>query len=190
MRNIAIFASGSGTNAHNLITYFSTEKIGRVRIVLSNNPDAFVLERAKRLGVETVVFDRNELYNSGRVLSVLRSTGIDFIVLAGFLWLVPDDIISAYPKRIVNIHPALLPKFGGKGMYGGRVHMAVIDSGDKESGITIHYVNDRYDDGDIIFQAKCDVLAEDNADSLAAKIHELEYKYYPPVVADLLTMLE
>ena len=189
MSNIAIFASGSGTNAENLISYFSNEKNDRVAIVLSNNPEAFVLERAKRLSVATSVFDRDQFYASDKVLQVLTGNSIDFIVLAGFLWLVPANIIRAYNNRIVNIHPALLPKYGGKGMYGERVHRAVIENGDRESGITIHYVNEIYDAGNIIFQARCQVAKGETADTLATKVHELEYKYYPGVVEGIIREL-
>ena len=141
MKNIAIFASGSGSNAENLIRYFSAHPQGTVRLVLSNKAEAGAIERATRLGVESMVFDRDTFYNSEQVLARLRQERIDFVVLAGFLWLVPDYLIAAYPDRIVNIHPALLPKYGGKGMYGDRVHQAVVEAGEKESGITIHRVN-------------------------------------------------
>lgn len=152
MKNIAIFASGSGSNAENLIRYFSAHPQGTVRLVLSNKAEAGAIERAARLGVESMVFDRDTFYNSEQVLARLRQERIDFVVLAGFLWLVPDYLIAAYPDRIVNIHPALLPKYGGKGMYGDRVHQAVVEAGEKESGITIHRVNGQYDSGDIIAQ--------------------------------------
>lgn len=182
MSNIAVFASGSGTNAQNLINYFSTKKNSKVVIVLSNKPDAFVLERARKLSVRTEIFDRKDFYDSDRVIEILRENQIDFIVLAGFLWLVPPVLTNLYAGRIVNIHPALLPNYGGKGMYGSRVHKAVIDNGDEESGITIHFVNDVYDAGDIIFQAKCPVNSDDTPESLAQKIHRLEYEYFPRVV--------
>lgn len=182
MSNIAIFASGSGTNAENLINYFSTKKDSKVVIVLSNKSDAFVLERARKLSVKTEIFDRKDFYDSGRVIDILGAYQVDFIVLAGFLWLVPPELINLYSGRIVNIHPALLPEYGGKGMYGSRVHEAVIDNGEDESGITIHFVNEIYDAGDIIFQAKCPVNRDDTPDSLAKKIHQLEYKFFPRVV--------
>jgi len=189
MKNIAIFASGSGTNAENLISFFRTSPVGEVRIVLSNRPEAGVLERAQSLDVETFVFSREQFYNTEDVLGILLERNIDFIVLAGFLWLVPDYLLLAFENKIVNIHPALLPKFGGKGMYGSHVHRAVIEAGEAESGISIHYVNSRYDEGDIIFQARCGVDAHDTPESLAVKVHELEYKYFPSVVEDLLKEL-
>jgi phosphoribosylglycinamide formyltransferase-1 len=186
MKNIAIFASGSGTNAQKLMEYFSTSKTAKVKLVLSNKADAFVLERAKKFGVPSLIFDRDDLYNNGRVLKMLLENDIYFIVLAGFLWLVPKEILRHYPGRVVNIHPALLPAHGGKGMYGNRVHRAVIDNNEKESGISIHYVNEHYDEGDIIFQAKCEVKTDDTPESLAARIHKLEHKYYPLIVEKLI----
>lgn len=189
MRNIAIFASGSGTNAEKIIKYFSTGNTAKVTIVLSNKREAYVLKRAEALGVDTLIFDRNDLYNKETVLESLLNRKIDFIVLAGFMWLIPEKILTAYNGRIVNIHPALLPKFGGKGMYGDYVHKAVISDGEKESGITIHYVNSFYDEGDIIFQARCNVDPVDTPESLAAKVHSLEYEYYPSVIGDLVSRL-
>jgi phosphoribosylglycinamide formyltransferase-1 len=186
MKNIAIFASGSGTNAENIINYFSTKNSAKVVIVLSNKRDALVLSRARKLNVPSVFFDRHDFYESGNVLEYLRKSEIDFIVLAGFLWLVPDNILKSYNNRIVNIHPALLPSYGGKGMYGSKVHRAVIENREKESGITIHYVNGKYDEGDIIFQAKCPVLPSDTPESLATRIHELEYRYFPETVEKLI----
>lgn len=187
MKKIAIFASGSGTNASNIISYFSTVKTAKVEAVYVNNPEAYVIKRVKGTGVETVVFDRHDFYESGVVLERLQKTETDLIVLAGFLWLVPAEIIVAYRGHIVNIHPALLPAFGGKGMYGDRVHAAVIAAGLSRSGITIHYVNEKYDSGDIIFQQECEVLPGDTPETLAARIHQLEYKYYPAVVEGLLS---
>ncbi len=186
MKRIAIFASGSGTNAENLIKYFSTSDRARVVIVLSNNPQAGVIRRAHRLTVPVLVFGRKQLYDTDFVLQTLKDNNVDFIVLAGFLWLVPDSIIEVYRRRIVNIHPALLPDFGGKGMYGDRVHRAVLESGRRQSGITIHYVNERYDEGDIIFQATCPVLPGDSVETLAQRVHELEYEHYPRIVEQLI----
>jgi phosphoribosylglycinamide formyltransferase-1 len=185
MRNIAIFASGSGTNAENIIKHFSDKKDAKVTLVLTENPNAFVLERAKNQHVPTLVFSLEEL-KGGSILHTLKQQNIDYIVLAGFLKLIPSDIIEAFPNRIINIHPALLPKFGGKGMYGNKVHQAVIESGEKESGITIHYVNKHYDEGSIIFQAKCPVLENDTPELLAQRIHNLEYINFPKVIEDLI----
>jgi len=189
MKNIAIFASGSGTNAENIITYFSTKNSAKVAFVLSNRKDAFVLERATRLNVPSYFFDRHEFYEKGSVLQKLVSHNIDFIVLAGFLWLVPGNILKQYSRRIVNIHPALLPKYGGKGMFGERVHNAVIREGEKESGITVHFVNESYDEGDIIFQVRCKIDPEDTPETLARKVHLLEYQHYPRVIEEMILTL-
>jgi len=189
MKNIAIFASGSGTNAENLIRFFRTSPFGEVKVVLTNRSDAGVIDRAQSLEVESLVFSREQFYNSQEVLEFLFERKIDYIVLAGFLWLVPDYLLKSFENKIVNIHPALLPKYGGKGMYGNRVHRAVIDAGENESGITIHHVNQDYDEGDIIFQARCDIEPGEIPESLAKKIHELEYSYFPTVVENLLKKL-
>lgn len=186
MKNIAIFASGSGTNAENLIQYFRTSEFGRVRIVLTNRPGAGVIHRAQSLDIESIVFTREQFYGTQRVVDLLFERDIDFVVLAGFLWLVPESLLEAFGNKIVNIHPALLPKFGGKGMYGSHVHRAVIEAGESESGITIHYVNQKYDEGDIIFQARCTLGPSDSPDTLAGKIHDLEYQYFPVEVEKLL----
>lgn len=185
MKNIAVFASGSGTNAENIIKHFSTNENAKVSLVLSNKRHAMVLKRAEALNVDTCFFESGDFYSSGRVLDKLESYNIDFIVLAGFLWLVPENILDRYPGRIVNIHPALLPLYGGKGMYGDAVHKAVITEGAQESGITIHYVNRHYDKGDIIFQARCRVEPGDTPETLASRIHALEYLHYPRVIEDL-----
>lgn len=189
MRNIAIFASGSGTNAENVIRYFSNSNSVKVSLVLSNKREAYVLRRAESLGIDSVFFDHKDLYEKGKVLQLLSKYRIDFIVLAGFLWLIPENILEIYDKRIINIHPALLPKYGGKGMYGDRVHKAVIANNEKESGITIHYVNKFYDEGDIIFQARCTVMPGDTPDTLAARVHSLEYKHYPEVIEELISKI-
>lgn len=183
MTNIAIFASGSGTNAEAIMDHFSDSSCGRVALLLSNRADAYALKRAERFGVPAAVFSRDEFRDpQGRVAALLREHRIDFIVLAGFLWLVPPYLTTAYAGRIVNIHPALLPKFGGKGMYGEHVHEAVIAAGEKESGITIHLVNEHYDSGDTLFQATVPVTPEDTPDTLAAKIHVLEHRNFPAVI--------
>ncbi len=186
MKKIAVFASGSGSNAQAIAEYFKNHNYIQVTCILSNRNDAYVLERAKQLNIPSYVFNREDFYNTKSVLKILQEYHIDFIVLAGFMWLVPEYLITAFPNRIVNIHPALLPKYGGKGMYGQYVHQAVIEHGEKESGITIHYVNEKYDEGNIIFQERCRVEPDDTPETLARRIHELEYKNYPNVIENLL----
>lgn len=180
--NIAIFASGSGTNAQHIIEYFSGNPDISVAVVLSNKKEAYVLQRAQKLNVPSFVFSALELKETDTIEKKLEENKIDFIVLAGFLLMVPSALINKFPDKIINIHPALLPKYGGKGMYGEHVHNAVITAGEKESGISIHYVNENYDEGNIIFQARCEVLKNDTPESLAARIHELEHKYYPVII--------
>lgn len=182
VHRLAIFASGNGTNAQRIAGYFRDHPSIRVTLILSNNPDAYVLTRARILGIPCEVFDRNTFYNTDTVPALLSRYNTDYIILAGFLWLIPGNILTAYAGRIINIHPALLPAYGGKGMYGNKVHEAVIMAGEKESGITIHYVNERYDEGRIIFQAKCSVSPGDSPEMLAGKIHELEYTHFPEVI--------
>jgi phosphoribosylglycinamide formyltransferase 1 len=184
MKRIAIFASGSGTNAQKIIEHFSMSKDVVVDSLWSNNENAYALIRAEKLGVETFTFDRDELYRSNEMLDNLFDRRIDMIVLAGFLWLIPQNLTELF--TIINIHPALLPKYGGRGMYGMNVHKAVLASKDKESGITIHRVNLNYDEGDIIFQATCPVLSDDTPETLAARIHELEHLHYPRVIEEVL----
>jgi len=186
MKKIVIFASGAGSNAENIIRYFSNGKKAKVDLVLSNKPQAMVMKRAANLNVDAFFFDRSQFYETGEVLSMLRRRATDLIVLAGFLWLVPSDIIEAFKGRIVNIHPALLPEFGGHGMYGDRVHGAVLEAGKTKSGITVHLVNEVYDSGDIVFQAECPVLPGDDIRSLAERIHALEYEHYPRVISRLI----
>ena len=183
---IAIFASGSGTNAQNIIEYFNTRKTAVVSCVLSNKGDAYVLKRAQNFNIPTFTFNRHEFYETGKVLDFLIKKEIKWIVLAGFLWLVPENILDSFPGRIINIHPALLPKYGGKGMYGPNVHKAVLDNKEPETGITIHFVNKKYDEGNIIFQTKCRVGDADTAESLADRVHKLEYKYYPLIIEQLI----
>lgn len=186
MNNIAIFASGSGSNAENIIRFFRPHPDIGVKLILTNNPDARVIQRAREHEVEHFVFSRSDFREASIVLDKLLEKGIDFIVLAGFLWLVPLPIIRAFPGKIVNIHPALLPAYGGKGMYGDHVHRAVITNREKESGITIHYVNEKYDEGQIIFQAACPVLPGDTPAALAGRIHELEYAHYPRIIQEII----
>jgi phosphoribosylglycinamide formyltransferase-1 len=189
MTNIAIFASGSGTNAENIIKYFSNRQNARVKLVLSNKRQAMVLKRAESLNVSAFFFEYDDFYCTGKVLDRLVKDDISFIVLAGFLWLVPQNILSHYKGRIVNIHPALLPSFGGKGMYGDAVHRAVIAAGGKESGITIHYVNSHYDAGDIIFQARCRIEQGETPETLASKVHKLEYLHFPVIIEKVINNL-
>ncbi len=186
MKRIVIFASGSGSNAENLITFFHNRDDASVIQVLTNNPHAKVLERCKRLRISALSFNRIAFTETKDVLNILKIAQPDLIVLAGFLWKFPETILKEFPKKVINVHPALLPKFGGKGMYGMHVHEAVISHKETETGITIHYVNEHYDEGAIIFQVKCDVKMSDSAETIAAKIHELEMKYFPKVVEQLL----
>ena len=186
MKRIVIFASGSGTNAENLIKFFHNSDNASVILVLTNNPYAKVLERCKKLNVSALSFNRVAFYKTDDVLNVLKSSSPDLIVLAGFLWKFPEHILLNYPNKVINIHPALLPKYGGKGMYGIHVHQAVIDNKETETGITIHYVNEHYDEGTIIFQAKCSVLTSDSAEDVATKIHKLEMEHFPRVVEEIL----
>lgn len=187
MKNISIFASGSGTNAQNIIEYFKEDSNIRINRIYSNNENAFVLARAKNFSIPTFTFDRNDFYNTDIVLNQLQDDQTDLIVLAGFLWLIPKIILQHFANQIINIHPALLPNYGGKGMYGSFVHEAVIKAHEKESGISIHYVNEKYDEGKIIFQVKCKVDENDTPDSLASKIHLLEHKYFPQVIKEVLS---
>ena len=186
MKKIVIFASGSGTNAENIIKYFQTKKVGTVVAVFTNNPNAKVLERAKNLQVPTEIFSKEELSES-KVLQKLNVIQPDLIVLAGFLLKLPKSMIEFYPNSIINIHPALLPKYGGKGMYGMNVHKSVVENQEKETGITIHFVNENYDDGNVIFQKIVPLIEADSPENVAEKIHELEQRYFPKVIENLLT---
>ncbi|MEI7594276.1 MAG: phosphoribosylglycinamide formyltransferase [Bacteroidota bacterium] len=186
MKRIVLFASGSGSNVQRIVEYFSDNNDVEILKVYCNKPDAFVLKRAENLKISTLTFSRSDFYENKLVLSDLFELNPDLIVLAGFLWLIPSDIISKFPNKIINIHPALLPKYGGKGMHGINVHKAVKDNNEKESGITIHFVNEKYDDGNIIFQAKFNILPNDTAENIAEKIHQLEYEYFPVVIEEIL----
>ncbi len=179
---IAIFASGSGTNAEAIIRHFSHHTHVQVVLLLSNKSDAYVLERARKLNVPARVFTRKQLYETDTVMHWLTEYQVTHIVLAGFLWLIPEPLIRAYPGRIINIHPALLPKYGGKGMYGMHVHQAVKAAAEKETGITIHLVNERYDEGQILLQARVPLTSKETVEEIAAKVHELEYRHYPAVI--------
>lgn len=184
MRNIAIFASGSGSNAENIIRHFLNHPTIRVDSVWSNRRNAFVLERARNLGVESIYFSREEFQQEDKLCRELKLRNIELIVLAGFLWLVPDYLIKNF--KIINIHPALLPAYGGRGMYGSFVHQAVIENKEKESGITIHLVNEVYDSGETLMQKRCPVFPEDTPETLAARVHKLEYEYFPKAIEDYL----
>ncbi len=186
MKRIVIFASGSGSNAENLIKFFRNKDNVSVIQVLTNNPHAKVIERCKRLGVSCLCFNKADFHETQYVLNLLKSYNPDLIVLAGFLWKFPEFILKVFPNKVINIHPALLPKYGGKGMYGKHVHQAVLDNKESETGITIHYVNENYDEGAIIFQAKCKVETTDTIEDITAKIHELEMTNFPKVVEKLL----
>ena len=186
MKRIVILASGSGTNAENIIKYFQKSNVIAITQVLSNKKDAKVLERAKRLNVSSASFDRDAFYKSDKVLDILK-TEADYIVLAGFLWKIPENIIEAFANKIINIHPALLPKYGGKGMYGDNVHKSVVANKEDETGITIHFVNENYDEGAIIFQAKVKVEATDTFEDVAKKVHQLEYEHFPRVIEEVIT---
>jgi len=186
MKRIVIFASGSGTNAENLIEFFHNRDNASVIQVLTNNPHAKVIDRSNKLKTSCLSFNRVAFYSTNHVLDILKNANPDLIVLAGFLWKFPESILNAFPNKVINVHPALLPKYGGKGMYGMHVHDAVVANNESETGITIHYVNEHYDEGAIIFQAKCDVNHSDTAEDVAAKIHELEMEHFPIVVNSLL----
>ena len=185
-KNIAIFASGSGTNAENIINYFRNNPRISINLIVTNREDAFVRERAKRLEVDSYVIKKEAWKDQNLVNDLLSKYNIDYIILAGFLLRVPQYILNKFHNRVINIHPALLPKFGGKGMYGDNVHKAVIDSKDEESGITIHFCNENYDEGNIIFQAKCPILPNDTFEMVAQKVHQLEYKYFPVIIEQVL----
>ncbi|GHT23737.1 phosphoribosylglycinamide formyltransferase [Bacteroidia bacterium] len=187
MKKIVIFASGSGTNMQRIVEYFKERGAVSVQKLFCNREDAYVLERAKQLGIPAVVFGKDDFYGTDHILDSLKVLSPDLIVLAGFLWKVPEKIIHAFPSKIINIHPALLPKYGGKGMYGEHVHRAVIENGDTESGVTVHYVNENYDEGNIVMQAKCAIHSGDTHETLAQKIHHLEYDYFPIAIEQLLT---
>jgi phosphoribosylglycinamide formyltransferase 1 len=179
---IAIFASGTGTNAENIIHYFQKTKTAEVVLVLSNKPDALVLAKAEKLGVETLVFTKKEFYETEKIIDFLQNKNTDWVVLAGFLWLIPENLIQKFPNQIINIHPALLPKYGGKGMYGMNVHTAIWNAKEPETGITIHLVNPEYDKGEILFQTKTTLSPTDTPEQIAHKIHDLEQKYFPEVI--------
>ena len=196
MKRLALFASGSGSNAEKIVQHFASDSSTEITLIASNNPKAGVIDRARRgFGLErrtgnssipVLLFDRPTFYDTDRIPNLLKKQGIDLIALAGFMWLIPSSLIRAFPGKIINIHPALLPKFGGKGMYGHFVHEAVVAAGETQSGITIHYVNEHYDEGQIIFQATCPVLPADTPDDVARQVQMLEHQHYPRIVAEVL----
>ena len=185
-KNIAIFASGEGSNAQNIIEYFKDSDRVNVAVVVSNKKDANVLKKAASAHIPTLVINREDFYSTDNTIEYLKQMRVEWVILAGFLWMVPDNLIKQYSHRIINIHPSLLPKFGGKGMYGMNVHKAVIDAKEKESGITIHHVNEKYDDGEIIAQYKCVINKGDTPETLSEKIRALEHQYYPKVIEGII----
>lgn len=189
MINIAIFASGSGTNAENIIKYFKTNEKINIALVLSNKKDATVLERAQKHSVPNIFLSKEDFKDPNKLLSILDNSKIDFIVLAGFLLLIPEFLINRFPNKIINIHPALLPKFGGKGMYGSNVHKAVLEQNEKESGISIHFVNENYDEGKLIFQSRFPIDENTGLSELEEKIHAEEYKHYPAVIEKTINLI-
>jgi phosphoribosylglycinamide formyltransferase-1 len=189
-KRIAIFASGSGSNAQKLMEHFKRSNEIEISLVLTNNADAYVLQRADNFEIPSHIFDKHEFYKTDEVTDLLKNLEVDFIVLAGFLWLIPQNLIEAYPGRIVNIHPAILPKFGGKGMYGDHVHNAVIAAGEPEGGITIHYVDENYDEGEFIYQAKYKIDKNDNLEMVKFKGQQLEHLHYPRVVEMLVKKIK
>lgn len=186
MNHIAIFASGTGSNAKKIIEHFQSNPEIQVSLLVSNKVTAPVLEMAKAHGIDQHVIDRASFYESKDILDVLSKYPVDFIVLAGFLWLIPDYLVESFKGRMLNIHPALLPKYGGKGMYGKYVHRAVKAAGETESGITIHYVNENYDEGDVVFQARCEIAPGDSPEEIAKKVLQLEHRYFATVIEDIL----
>ena len=189
-KRIAIFASGSGSNAQKIMELFKHSQEVEIGLVLTNNPEAYILQRADNFEIPTHVFDRKEFYESNEIITLLKNLDIDLIVLAGFLWLIPKSLILEYPGRIVNIHPAILPKFGGKGMYGDNVHKAVLAAGETEGGITIHYVDENYDEGEFIYQAKYKIDKGDNLEMVKFKGQQLEHQHYPRIVESLLKKIQ
>lgn len=189
-KRIAIFASGSGSNAQKIMEHFKKHNDAEVAIVLTNNPDAYVLQRADNFEIPSHVFNRAEFYQSEAVVVLLKSLEVDIIVLAGFLWLIPESLLKAFPNKIINIHPALLPKYGGKGMYGEFVHKAVLENKEDESGITIHFVNENFDEGEIIHQSRFKIEKGDDMEMIKFKVQQLEHMHYPKVVEQLLKKMK
>ena len=189
-KRIAIFASGSGSNAQKIMEQFKRSNDIEVVLILTNNPDSFVLQRADNFEVPSHIFDRKEFYGSDKTVTLIKNLNVDLIVLAGFLWLIPQNLLKAFPNKIINIHPALLPKFGGKGMYGDKVHQAVIEAKEHESGITIHFVNSEFDEGEIIHQSKFRIEKGDDLKMLKFKVQQLEHHHFPKVIESLLKKMK
>jgi phosphoribosylglycinamide formyltransferase-1 len=189
-KRIAIFASGSGSNAQKIMEHFKRSNDVEVSLVLTNNPDSFVLQRADNFEVPSHVFDKKEFYESDKVVTLIKNLNIDLIVLAGFLWLIPENLLTSFPNKIINIHPALLPKFGGKGMYGDRVHHAVLEAKEQESGITIHFVNSEFDEGEIIHQSRFRIEKEDDLKMIKFKVQQLEHHHFPKVIEGLIKKMK
>lgn len=189
-KRIAIFASGSGSNAQKIMEYFKKHQDAEIAIVLTNNPEAYVLQRADNFEIPSHIFDKHEFYKTDDTVKLLKNLQIDLIVLAGFLWLIPENLIKAFPNKIINIHPALLPKYGGKGMYGDKVHQAILDAGEEESGITIHFINEHFDEGEAIHQSRFKIEKGDDIEMIKFKGQQLEHLHYPKVVEQLLKKMK
>jgi phosphoribosylglycinamide formyltransferase-1 len=185
-KRIAIFASGSGSNAQKIMEHFKRNADAEVVLILTNNPQAYVLQRADNFEIPSHIFNRNEFYHTDDVINLLKNLQVDLIVLAGFLWLVPKSLLAAFPNKIINLHPALLPKFGGKGMYGDNVHKAILEAGEEESGITIHFVNAEFDEGEVIHQSRFKIEPGDNLEMVKFKGQQLEHQHFPKVIENLL----
>ena len=189
-KRIAIFASGSGSNAQKIMEHFKRSSEAEVVLILTNNPQAYVLQRADNFEVPSHIFTRNEFYHTDDVIKLLKNLQVDLIVLAGFLWLVPPSLLKAFPNKIINLHPALLPKFGGKGMYGDHVHQAVLDAKEEESGITIHFVDEKFDEGEILHQSRFKIEPDDNLEMIKFKGQQLEHQHFPRVIESLLRKMK
>ncbi|WP_407425365.1 phosphoribosylglycinamide formyltransferase [Arcticibacter sp.] len=189
-KRIAVFASGSGSNAQKIMEHFHKHPDAEVAIVLCNNPNAYVIQRADNFEIPSHVFDKFDFYQTDHIVKLLKSMEIDLIVLAGFLWLIPENLLKAFPNQIINIHPALLPKYGGKGMYGDRVHQSVLNNKESESGITIHFVNENFDEGEIIHQSKYKIDKDDDIEMIKFKGQQLEHLHYPKVVESLIKKMK
>ncbi|WP_448701655.1 phosphoribosylglycinamide formyltransferase [Mucilaginibacter sp. AW1-3] len=189
-KRIAIFASGSGSNAQKIMEHFKRSSAAEVSLVLTNNPEAYVLQRADNFEIPSHIFDRHEFYETDNIIRLLKNLQIDLVVLAGFLWLVPQSLLQAFPNKIINIHPSLLPKYGGKGMYGDRVHNAILAAGEEESGITIHFVNEQFDEGEIIHQSRFRIDAGDDLEMVKFKGQQLEHAHFAKVIEGLLKKMK